>query len=105
MTRSTQRGGSHEVGEPSYDINALAGAVIAVGERRQAEHGDLGAVAAVYGLDAGDLSVVMDHQERQLAACSAPDAMVAGILIGVALARGETPPDGTPLPDWVRRLG
>ena len=91
--------------DPHYDINALAGAVISVVQRKEAEDGDLGVVAAACGLDAGDIEVVIEHLRNMLAATPPAAAMILGLLSGIALARGDTPTGDTPLPEWVRNLG
>lgn len=91
--------------DPSYDINALADAVISVGQRREVEDGDLGVVAAAYGLDAGDIRVIIDNMPKLARTPAAQQAIIFGILTGVALVRGDTPAGDTPLPQWVRDLG
>ncbi|HUY23723.1 MAG TPA: hypothetical protein VMV09_00260 [Candidatus Saccharimonadales bacterium] len=81
-----------------YEINQIADAVLAVAERRESNGNDLGIVCGAYEVEADDLLEVLDHLHFETTPPG--DAFASGVLIGLALARGDVPSPDSPRPDW-----
>ncbi len=77
----------------AFDIDNIAGAVLAIAERREAVRNDAEAICRTVNMEVGDLFAVLTHPNWQRV--TPRDAMLTGVAAGVALARGDTPSGGS----------
>ncbi|MDA8332485.1 MAG: hypothetical protein M0027_15025 [Candidatus Dormibacteraeota bacterium] len=83
----------------AFDIDNIAGAVLAIAERREAVRNDAEAICRTVNMEVGDLFAVLTHPNRQRV--TPKDAMLTGVAAGLALARGDTPSEDALRADWV----
>lgn len=83
----------------TFDIENIADAVLAIAERREATRGDVEAICHDYNMEAGDLLAVLGHLNWQRV--TPKDAMLSGLVVGLALARGDAPSEDALRADWV----
>lgn len=83
----------------AFDIENIADAVLAIAERRETTRNDVEAICRAYNMEAGDLLAVLGHLNWQRV--TSKDAMLSGVVVGLALARGDTPSEDALRADWV----
>ena len=83
----------------AFDIDNIADAVLAIAERREATRNDVEAICRAYNMEASDLLVILDHLNWQKV--SPKDAMLSGVVVGLALSRFDRPSEDALRADWV----
>lgn len=83
----------------AFNIANIASAVLVIADRWESGRHDVERICGDYNVQAEALFKVMRHLNWQ--AVDAQDAMVTGILVGLALARGDAPSDDALKADWV----
>jgi hypothetical protein len=83
----------------SFDIHNVADAVLVIADRWESGRHDVERICGDYNLQAAGLFKVMRHLNWRNV--DAQDAMVTGILVGLALARGDAPCEDALRAEWV----
>lgn len=82
----------------AFDIDNIADAVLAIASRETTRN-DMETICRAYHMEAGDLLAVLGRLNWQRV--TSKDAMLSGVVGGLALARGDTPSEDALRADWI----